>query len=279
MAKNPKQKRIEELEKENKRLVNVIDTFSHQSRTYPLPQKTKRNTLRFAVIGDTHIGSLFERVDALAEFFKLLKSEKINTVLHAGDMLDGHNVYRGHEFELYALGFEAQKNALIERFPKIQGIETYFITGNHDQSYKNQSGISVGKAISRERSDLHFLDSDMADVKFKVGNTWLKYRLIHPSGGTAYAISYKSQKIIESISGGRKPRAIFIGHYHKADYVPMFRNVRSLQVGAFQSQTPFMAKKPTPAHVGGWIIEDTVSKGLADRFKAEFISFYEPSEK
>ena len=101
---------------------------------------------------------------------------------------------------------------------------------------------------------------------------------MHPSGGCAYAVSYKSQKIIESYSGGQKPRAVFIGHFHKAEVLPMWRNVRAIQAGCFCSQTPFMIKKPTPAHVGGWIIEDKICKKGTGRFKSEFISFYEPQD-
>jgi len=271
-----KKKEYEKIKKRADRLQNIVDSMSRRKREYSIGQ-AKYDTLRFAVIGDTHIGNLYERIDALNEFYKTLKQEKINTVFHCGDVLDGHHVYRGQEYEQYAVGFDKQLEAIVQRYPKT--IKTFFITGNHDASYKNINGMNVGKIIDKYVENMNFLDQDIATVimKTKSGKK-VKYRLMHPSGGTAYAVSYKSQKIVESFSGGDKPRALFIGHYHKADMMPMFRNVKAFQVGCFCSQTPFMLKKPTPAHVGGWIIEDKIGKKGTSRIKSEFISFYEPQE-
>ena len=68
---------------------------------------------------------------------------------------------------------------------------------------------------------------------------------------------------------------------HKAEWLPCYRNVQGFQVGCFQSQTPFMTRKPTPAHVGGWIIEVVMGprQDLVSRVKAEFVSFYESEDR
>ena len=62
--------------------------------------------------------------------------------------------------------------------------------------------------------------------------TGAKIKLLHPDGGTAYAISYKSQKIIESLQGAgeRLPGAAFIGHFHKSEYIP-YQGVHTFQTG------------------------------------------------
>ena len=86
-------------------------------------------------------------------------------------------------------------------------------------------------------------------------------QLIHPGGGSSYALSYRPQKIVESLEGGTKPDMLAIGHYHKADYIPSYRNVATLQVGTFQRQTPFMSRQGLAAHVGGWIVDVTVGDG------------------
>lgn len=271
--------REEFLQKEVNRLTGVVNKFSQRNREYHIPGDNNSNTIRFGVIGDTHIGSLYERTDALAEFYKLLEKEKIKFVLHCGDILDGGKMYRGQEFELYAVGLQRQLDAVEERYPRAKGIETHFITGNHDLSFARDCDAPVGEMIEHRRLDLHHLDDEIATVKVKTKNGEVRFRLMHPSGGTAYAVSYKSQKIVEAMAGGDKPHGVFIGHYHKADHMPCFRNVQALQVGTFQSLTPYMARKPTPAHVGGWIVEDTVGKDLSSRFKTEFIGFYEPNDK
>ena len=179
-------KENKELTKRVKRLQNIVDGLSRRKRDYEIGQ-SKSDTLRFAVISDTHIGNLYERIDALHEFYKLLKKEKIDTVFHCGDVIDGHKIYRGQEYEQYAVGFDKQLEAIVKRFPK--GIDTYFISGNHDASYKNLGGFNVGKIIDKYVDNLHFLDQDIATVRLKTKSGKLvKYRLMHPSGGCAYAV-------------------------------------------------------------------------------------------
>jgi len=153
--------------RKRQRLQNIVDSLSRR-REYHIGLK-RGNTLRFGVVSDTHIGSLSERLDALREFYRTLKTEGITTVFHCGDILDGHGVYRGQEYEQYALGFENQLEALVKRWPRTQ-IDTFFITGNHDASYKNLTGMNVGKIIDRYVPRMHFLDQDVATVLLKTKN-------------------------------------------------------------------------------------------------------------
>jgi hypothetical protein len=96
---------------------------------------------------------------------------------------------------------------------------------------------------------------------------------LHPGGGSSYAISYRPQKLIESLEGGTKPNMLGIGHYHKADLMPSYRNVTGIQSGTFQSQTPFMARGGLSAHLGGWQIEVVPGKTY-NRVRGEFIACY-----
>jgi hypothetical protein len=68
------------------------------------------------------------------------------------------------------------------------------------------------------------------------------------------------------------------GHFHKAEFIPAYRNVAILQSGCFEWQTPFMQRIPTAAHVGGWTVE--VQPGDSYNIvKAEFAAFYREREK
>jgi hypothetical protein len=98
--------------------------------------------------------------------------------------------------------------------------------------------------------------------------------LRHPLDGTAYAISYKTQKLIEAMSGGEKPNILAVGHYHKMEYI-FYRNVHCFQTGCFQAQTPWMKGKQIAAFMGGWIVEVNVNDdGTITRIKQEYIPFY-----
>lgn len=89
-----------------------------------------------------------------------------------------------------------------------------------------------------------------------LGNT--KVRVLHPGGGSAYAISYTSQKIVESYSESEKPDILLHGHYHKFEYLYL-RGIHIYQTGCLEEQTPFMRKKRLSAHLGCWVIEPMVN--------------------
>jgi len=229
------------------------------------------NLIRFALTGDRHTGSLYQHTAALHAFYEFCQEEGIPHVYDAGDILAGHNVYRGQEFELRDLGFDAQLNRLRADAPR--SIPTSFITGNHDASFKNACGVSVGKTIEETVPGYKFLGEDQARVCFETPNGSYTLGLIHPDGGSSYALSYRPQKIIESLEGGSKPNMLAIGHHHKAEMIPSYRNVCGVQVGTFERQTPYMVRKGLAAHVGGWIFEIMVGNGH-NRIKGEFIAVY-----
>jgi hypothetical protein len=234
---------------------------------------SKGNTIRFGLIGCSHFGSLHANMAAMEAFYEYAKGEGISTVYHGGDVMDGHRVYRGQEFELRDVGLDNQ----LKRVAKFNasGLKTKFITGNHDQSFKNLAGVPIGHMIQecRAEEDFEFLGEEQARVRFETEAGPYDLMLIHPGGGSSYALSYRVQKIVESLEGGSKPNMLGVAHYHKAEFMPSYRNVATVQTGTFQNQTPFMARQGLAAHVGGWIVDVRVGQGY-NSVKAEFIAFY-----
>jgi len=235
------------------------------------------NTITFGVIGDTQYGSCYEALDQAHALYELFSARGIKDVLHTGDVLDGHKVYRGQEFELHQHGWQRQRDWFADNAPKVAGVTTHFITGNHDHSMKKAAGIDVGGELSDRRPDWNFLGEDYAMAVFTTPNgRKVRVALVHPSGGSAYALSYRPQKIVEQIEGGTKPNLLCIGHYHKAEFMPAYRNVAVIQSGCLQWQTPFMVAKGLAAHVGGWIVRIAVQdkKILCNSIHVEFTAFY-----
>ena len=276
----------EKLEKQAKAIdelqSSLMQAFKRQ-RPYEVPVQSKDNVIKFGVIGDTHLGSLYQRADALKAFYEGCAAEGVKIVLHAGDVLAGWKVYRGQEFELRPDGksWPEQRDIFFQDAPRVDGITTIFITGNHDNSFKNLVGMVVGEELGAKRLDWKFIGQDVGTVVLKSNDGEdFRVQLLHPAGGTAYAVSYHAQKVIESLAGGQKPDLIVIGHYHKSLYMPAYRNVSCILPGCFESQTPFMVRKSIAAHVGGWIVTVVLGdrKKLTSRVKAEFIGFYEPEK-
>lgn len=227
--------------------------------------------LKFAIIGDTQIGSKYTQMTYLHQFYDLCEQQGIKDVYHTGDLTDGLKMRVGHEYELYEVSADEMRDDVIKHYPKREGITTHFITGNHDASIYKQVGFDIGQAIADRRPDMDYLGKDVALVHL-TPNCTLELR--HPWDGTAYALSYKMQKMIESMESDSKPNILAVGHYHKAEYL-FYRNVHALQTGCFQSQTPFTRGKGISVHMGGWIVTIRVDKdGYIQGFCPEFIPFY-----
>lgn len=228
-------------------------------------------TLRFAIIGDTQIGSKYTQLTHLHNFYDICAREGIKTVYHTGDLIEGLKMRVGHEYELYEVSADEMRDDVVANYPKREGITTHFITGNHDASIYKHVGYDIGQAIANLRPDMNYLGRDCAVINL-TPNCTLELR--HPWDGTAYALSYKPQKMIEAMESDSKPNILAIGHYHKAEYL-FYRNVHALQTGCFQGQTPFTRGKGISVHMGGWIVTVKVdSNGYIQRFTPEYVPYY-----
>lgn len=236
--------------------------------------------IRIGLLGDTQLGSLYERLDVLEAAYDVFEREGIKNVYHCGDLLDGEKMYRGHEYEIHVHGADSQVSYCVEKYPQRKGITTHFILGNHDISFWKHAGLNVGWGIINKRKDMNYLGREEADIVLGSGERTITMRLSHPGKGTAYALSYHPQKYIESLTGGQKPHIVCFGHYHKAELLPCYRNIFAIQTGCIQSQTPFMRTRNIAAHIGFWILEFTVNEpSRVSRFKSEFFAIFEEGQK
>lgn len=227
--------------------------------------------IKFGLMGDTQIGSKYAQITLLHALYDIYEKEGITDVYHTGDITDGVKMRPGHEFELYTVSADDMTNHVIRDYPHKKGMTTHFITGNHDASMYKHIGYDIGATIAKERSDMDYLGRDCAVVNI-TPNCTLELR--HPWDGTAYALSYKLQKMIEAMDSDSKPNILAVGHYHKAEYI-FYRNVHAIQTACLQSQTPFTRGKGIAVNLGGWIVTVHVdSSGTIKRIKPEFIPFY-----
>ena len=235
--------------------------------------------IKFGVVSDTHLNSKYERLDILNSLYDIFQKEGIVNVFHAGNIIDGFAKF--NQFDVYNTGINEQIDYLLKNYPQREGIVTHFITGDdHEGWYVQREHVNIGKLIedeakTRGRYDMHHLGYIEANVEVPIGKRPTMIRIMHPGGGTAYAMSYKPQKIIEALQGGEKPDFLIIGHYHKAEE-GIIRNVPYIQAGCTEDQTPFMRKKSLKAHLGGWIVELQIApEGYVNRIRTEFIRYFD----
>lgn len=228
--------------------------------------------VRFGLISDTHINSKWTQLTFLHHLYDIFAREGIATVYHAGDLDDGEKMHPGHEYEIYHHGADEHIREIVRVYPRREGIQTKFITGNHDSSYIKQIGLNIGVPVAAARADMSYLGIDSAVINLTDRCT---LELSHPGDGSSYAISYKTQKRIDAMSGGEKPNLLAVGHYHKSEMLPMYRNVHAFQAATVCAQTPWMRGKGLAAHVGGWLIEVHVEEdGSVQEIIPRFFPLY-----
>lgn len=228
-------------------------------------------SVKFGLISDTHINSKYAQLTHLHSYYDVCVREQIKNIYHVGDIDEGEQMRQGHQYECYNQGADDHVEEIVRVYPKRQGISTHFITGNHDASMFKKCGVDIGKSIADKREDMEYLGRDCAIVKL-TPNCTLELR--HPWDGTAYALSYKIQKMIDAMEADSKPNILAVGHYHKTEQL-FYRNIHAFQVGCFQGQTPFTRGTGKSIALGGWICEAQVNKtGTIESLKSEFIPFY-----
>jgi len=207
--------------------------------------------IRVGAISDTHIGSVDFHESRIFQAYDEFHKAKVDFIVHAGDVLEGMSNRPGHIYELTHLGYDNQKDYAISLFSQWTDTDIYAISGNHDRWYIKSSGANALGDLSKEIKNFHFLGHDEGEISLK-GKAVL--RLWHGEDGSSYALSYRLQKILESLTGGEKPNAMIVGHVHK--YVDIFeRHVMCTSIGCIQSQTRWMRSKRISAHPGIAVID------------------------
>jgi predicted phosphodiesterase len=229
--------------------------------------------LRFGVVSDTHLGSRWQQISHLNRMYDVFAREGLTRVYHNGDLTEGVRMRPGHEHEVFLHGADEQSDYVIDAYPHRDGLETWFITGNHDHSSIKHAGHDIGRSIALRRPDMKYLGLSNAQINL-TPNCVLE--LNHPLDGSAYALSYATQKTIDAMTGGEKPHILLSGHHHK--YFTMFyRNIHTIEAGCFQSQTAWMRGKRLPADVGGIIVEVHVADdGTINRCRVEWCPVFVP---
>jgi hypothetical protein len=235
----------------------------------------------FGVASDLHFGSKSCQITALKDFCEICRLEGVKHIFSPGDLTAGINVYPGQIYDLYESNITGQTNSLLANLPT--GFQWYFLGGNHDYAFIKSTGFNVLSYMANKRDDIHYVSFDDADVPI-LKNVDLK--MIHPSGGVPYSISYRLQKNVEQVAynelrkladGNNKSRIRFIlaGHLH-IQMQAMFGNIFGCQCGCFEGRTNYLKRKGLFPHIGGYIIKVSLNKnGQLKNFDAKFHMFDE----
>lgn len=215
---------------------------------------------RIGVISDLHFGSKYCLTGPLQDFVNFAYEEGIREILVPGDMLEG--CYSHAAFERSAEGLDAQVEEMLQYLPKLDGLSYHAITGNHDWTFTNKSGVNVGKFI-----EAAFAAAGRNDFKsYGDRGAYLQLRgarihMWHPQAKPSYARSYQLQKKIEGYHPGEKPQILLAGHWHRSCYFED-RGVHAISCPTFQGGgNPYgNSLSSGPPCIGGLMLSWRVSE-------------------
>lgn len=238
----------------------------------PIEVKWNKDCIRFAALGDSHIG----HVKAHKEWWDIMcdkvDKEKVDFCLHTGDITEGMSGRDGHVYELEAIGASAQLELAALRIEQIPCV-VKGITGNHDLWGYKTIGFDPGAELQKRCKNFVYLGQNEATITV----AGLQIMLTHPGDGSAYAVSYAMQQFINALSGGEKPHIMLMGHHHKSIYMH-YRNIQAFETGTLCAQTGWMRGKKLQAHCGFWIIEVWPNDNGVERIRSEWVPFYSKGE-
>ncbi|MBI2103269.1 metallophosphoesterase [Candidatus Woesearchaeota archaeon] len=191
-------------------------------------------TFRVILVSDTHIGSKHDNIEGLEKMFDRAVAIGAKTVLHSGDLVDGAFAHR--DMFLYLRDecqtFDGQFDRVVNKWPRREGVSTYFIAGNHDHFFQTNAGVDLCRHVAAARQDMRYLKSESIREVFGKGYDKERFErvlenkklgsgrvgavrigpshlpedqrntimmMIHPGDGSARTLSYKPQQIIKNL--------------------------------------------------------------------------------
>ena len=243
------------------------------------------DTIRFAVASDIHIGSKYFLKDYFTDFIHKMHARGVRLILGPGDILDG--VYRHSRWEESHHGYQDQANYAVEVMPRLPGLKYVMISGNHDQTFEEATGIDVVQSLpmafrSAGRTDFEMVGARGAYLRLMPPGSrgrGVVVELWHPGKGTAYALSYKLQKHVEGYAVGQKPDMVFAGHWHQQCYFTT-RGVHAFSSGTWHGgMSPFGKMLGGAPSIGGWEIEVKLTKqGTVREVSPTWHAYYEKEQ-
>lgn len=232
----------------------------------------------FAVISDLHFGNMWQQKTLLNNFIKICQERSIETLLCAGDVVDGTMTFKEHSQERFLHCADSYLEYCEENYPSGFSNVNGLILGNHDKSltlYENPN-YDFCKELCKVRKDLTYHKANDINVTkpFTLpGN--INVLMYHGSNCTNPEFGQKrkprlQQKTAELLSNTNFDLVMF-GHCHRT-CLTNFMNAYAIGLGCFCADTPFQVNRGTFGDVCGLIVKYVAEKGKIVCLEPEFFS-------
>ena len=210
----------------------------------------------FVGIFDTRFGSKYQQLSILNDIYLKAYNLGYKNFILCGNITEGlyplTNVYSEDNFLDDTL---RQLYYIIEHYPHIEGIKTYFITGTKDEKHLKNNKINIGKRISSARSDMIYLGDGTCNIEIdKVNMLVFNSKLVK-----TYTVSYRPQQQVDSFRSEDKPDILLYGGLLQMEKFT-YRNVECISVPSVCATTREMSDKRHSNTIGAWYITITTDK-------------------
>lgn len=205
---------------------------------------------KFVAISDTRIGSTYQQLSILNDIYLKAYELGYKNIILCGNISEGlyplNNVYSQYNFLDDTL---RQVDYIVENYPYIEGIKTYFITGGKDEKHLKNNKINIGKRISDLRNDMIYLGYNSCDIT--IDKT--KMLVFNPKLIKTYTVSYRPQQQIDSFRSEDKPDILLYGGLLQMEKFT-YRNVQCISVPSVCATTKEMSDKRHSNTIGAWYV-------------------------
>lgn len=231
---------------------------------------------RFLLISDTRLGSKYQQLSELNNLYQIADEMGIDTVIHCGNLSAGlYPIKSPYADTNFADDTQEQIDYIVENYPYVEGIKTYFITGKTDNQHLTKNGINIGRRIEDQRKDMVYLGNTSCTVNIDKAHMMLMNSRLSKT----YTVSYRVQQHIDSFRSEDKPDILlFSGHLQMENLT--YRGVHTISVPSLCATTPEMNEKRYTNTVGAFFVTVKTDKyGKFESIKSMWSPYYKTNKK
>lgn len=227
------------------------------------------------LISDTRLGSKYQQLSRLNNAYETAYKNGYKYAIHLGDITEGlYSLKNPYYQTLFEDTTDDQIEYVVEHYPYIEGMTTYFITGDQDLTHTSKNGIDIGRAISKKRDDMIYL----GNMRCLINVRNMKILAQHLKIGAfdrAKTISLKPQDSIAAMRSEEKVDIILDGHL-LVDQQFTERDMQEISVPSLVATTPRIRSNAIAHNVGYVLLNAKLTKdGKLKEKEATYAPFYQ----
>ena len=255
-------------------MVNMGDYEFVEKNVYKF-ETNEFDEFKFIVIADTRLGSKSQQLSILNDIYLKGHEMGYDDVILCGNISAGlyklNNVYAETNFINDTFD---QIDYIVNHYPQVDGMKTYFITGKLDDKHLTKNKINIGKRIAEQREDMIYLGQNSCDLI--IDNTVVQ--LLSSQLAKTYTVSYRPQQQAVAYRSEDKPKVMFYGGLLQSDQFT-YRGIKILSIPSVCATTKEMSEKRYSNTIGAWYVKvKTNKKGELESMDA-FSSLYYVTNK